>query len=180
MTSLPESSGSPLVVLGKIVSVHGIRGSVKVNSGTDPLDNILDYPEWILRRGAEQRTATVLEGRVQSRILVVALKGFNDRDQALALVDYEICVARDALPDLQQGEFYWHQLQGLQVVTVEGHLLGRIDHLLETGSNDVMLVKPCEGSLDQRERMLPYLPDMYVKSIDLQAGVMQVDWDPEF
>jgi 16S rRNA processing protein RimM len=180
MTSQPESSESPLVVLGKIVSVHGIRGSVKVYSETDPLYNVLNYPEWILRRGAEQRTVTVLEGRVQNRVLVVNLKGVGDRDQALALVDYEICVARDALPDLEQGEFYWHQLEGLQVVTVEGQLLGRIDHLLETGSNDVMVVKPCEGSLDQRERLLPYLPDMYVKSVDLQAGLMQVDWDPEF
>ena len=66
------------------------------------------------------------------------------------------------------------------MITVEGQLLGRIDHLLETGANDVIVVKPCEGSLDQRERLLPYLPDLYVKSIDLQAGVMQVDWDPEF
>jgi len=180
MTSLPESSGSPLVVLGEIVSVHGIRGAVKVNSGTDPLDNVLDYPKWILRRGAETRTVTVLEGRVQGRILVVTLEGVSDRDQALALVGYEICVARDALPDLEQGEFYWHQLEGLQVVTVEGQLLGRVDHLLETGSNDVLVVKPCDGSLDQRERLLPYLPDLYVKSIDLQAGMMQVDWDPEF
>lgn len=180
MSNLPESSGSPLVVLGKIVSVHGIRGSVKVYSDTDPLDNVLDYPEWILRKGNQTHAIKVLDGRVQGRVLVVNLEGVTDRDQALELVGNEICVVRDALPDLEAGEYYWHQLEGLQVVTVQGQLLGRLDHLLETGSNDVMVVKPCEGSLDQRERLLPYLPDLYVKSIDLQAGVMQVDWDPEF
>lgn len=180
MTSLPESATSPWVVLGKIVSVHGIRGSVKVYSETDPLDNILDYPQWVLRRGAETRTVKVLKGRVQGRVLVVDLEGVTDRDQAQALGDFEICVGRAALPPLEPGEYYWNQLEGLQVVTLEGQLLGCIDHLLETGSNDVMVVKPCAGSLDQRERLLPYLPDLYVKSVDLQSGVMQVDWDPEF
>jgi 16S rRNA processing protein RimM len=180
MSNLPELSGSPLVVLGKIVSVHGIRGSVKIKSDTDPLDNALDYPEWILRKDNQTRSIKVLDGRVQGRVLVVNLEGVADRDQALSMVGYEICVAGNALPDLDAGEYYWHQLEGLQVVTVQGELLGLIDHLLETGSNDVIVVKPCEGSLDQRERLLPYLPDLYVKSIDLQAGVMQVDWDPEF
>jgi 16S rRNA processing protein RimM len=169
-----------LVVLGKIVSVHGIRGSVKVYSDTDPLDNVLDYPEWILRKGEQARTIKFLDGRVQGRILVVNLEGVTDRDQALDMVGYEVCVVQDALPDLDVGEYYWHQLEGLQVVTVQGELLGRIDHLLETGSNDVMVVKPCDGSLDRRERLLPYLPDLYVKSIDLQSCVMRVDWDPEF
>lgn len=180
MTRQPEPAGSPLVVLGKIVSVHGIRGAVKVYSHTDPLDNVLDYPEWILRKGGMQQQASVVAGRVQGRILVVQLKGLDDRDKALELVDWEICVPQAELPALDDGEFYWHQLEGLQVVTLDGKLLGRIDHLLETGSNDVMVVKPCAGSLDQRERLLPYLPDLYVKHIDLTDGVMQVDWDPEF
>lgn len=180
MTAVPESAESPLVVLGKIVSVHGIRGAVKVYSHTDPLDNVLDYRTWTLRRGSELRTVSVTSGRLQGRVVVATLKGVSDRDQALEMVDFEICVPRSALPNLEEGEYYWHQLEGLQVITVDGQLLGRVDHLLETGSNDVMVVKPCDGSLDQRERLLPYLPGQYVLDIDLNAGVMQVDWDPEF
>lgn len=180
MTTQPELAESPLVVLGEIVSVHGIRGAVKVYSHTQPLDNVLNYPVWILRKGREQRQVSVTAGRVQGRVLVVQLKGLKDRDQALELKDWEICVPQSELPDLSEGEYYWHQLVGLQVVTVEGQLLGRIDHLLETGSNDVMVVKPCAGSIDQRERLLPYLPDMYIKHIDLTEALMQVDWDPEF
>lgn len=185
MTSMPgpaapEPSESPLVVLGKIVGVHGIRGAVKVYSHTDPLDKVLEYPEWILRRGSEVRTLSFTDARLQGRVLVVQLKGLNDRNQAQELVDFEVCVVQSALPNLDDGDYYWHQLEGLQVVTLEGQLLGRIDHLLETGSNDVMVIKPCEGSLDQRERLLPYLPGQYVKHVDLAAAVMQVDWDPEF
>lgn len=168
------------MVLGKIVSVHGVRGAVKVYSDTDPIDNILDYPDWILRRGNEIQRVSVVSARVQGRILVVQLKGLTDRDQALAMAGFEICVPQSELPELDSGEFYWYQLEGLQVVTLEGQLLGRIDHMLETGANDVMVVKPCTGSIDQRERLLPYLPDLYIKDIDLATGVMQVDWDAEF
>src|SRR5690554_6052135 len=180
MIRQPESAGTPLLILGKIVSVHGIRGAVKVYSHTQPLDNVLNYPVWTLRKGQQQRQVSVIAGRLQGRILVVQLKGLRDRDEALELVDWEICVPQSELPELSEDEYYWHQLEGLQVVTLEGQLLGRIDHLLETGSNDVLVVKPCAGSIDQRERLLPYLPDLYVKHIDLAESVMQVDWDPEF
>ncbi|WP_341708890.1 ribosome maturation factor RimM [Halopseudomonas sp.] len=180
MANTPEPAGAQRVVLGKIVSVHGVRGAVKVYSHTDPLDNVLDYAEWSLNRGAEQRTVSVLGGRVQGRVLVVNLKGIDDRNKAEELVNFEISIASDALPELEDGDFYWHQLEGLQVVNLEGQLLGKVDHLLETGSNDVMVVKPCEGSVDQRERLLPYLPGQFVVKVDLETKVMQVDWDAEF
>ena len=180
MANTPEPAGAHRVVLGKIVSVHGVRGAVKVYSHTDPLDNVLDYAEWSLNRGSEQRTVSVLGGRVQGRVLVVNLKGIDDRNKAEELVDFEISIASDALPELEDGDFYWHQLDGLQVVNQEGQLLGKADHLLETGSNDVMVVKPCAGSVDQRERLLPYLPGQFVIKVDLETQVMQVDWDAEF
>jgi 16S rRNA processing protein RimM len=180
MANTPEPAGAHRVVLGKIVSVHGVRGAVKVYSHTDPLDNVLDYAEWSLNRGSEQRTVSVLGGRVQGRVLVVNLKGVDDRNKAEDLVDFEISIASDALPELEDGDFYWHQLEGLQVINQEGQLLGKVDHLLETGSNDVMVVKPCAGSVDQRERLLPYLPGQFVIKVDLETQVMQVDWDAEF
>src|SRR5690554_8045910 len=116
----PESAQAPLLILGEIVSVHGIRGAVKVYSHTQPLDNVLNYPVWILRKGREQRQVSVTAGRVQGRVLVVQLKGLKDRDQALELKDWEICVPQSELPGLLEGEYYWHQLVGLQVVTLEG------------------------------------------------------------
>jgi len=66
------------------------------------------------------------------------------------------------------------------VINREGQWLGVVDHLLETGANDVMVVMPCAGSLDDRERLLPYLPDQYVLAVDLAKGEMQVDWDADF
>ncbi|MBN8897002.1 MAG: 16S rRNA processing protein RimM, partial [Rhodospirillales bacterium] len=88
-------------------------------------------------------------------------------------------VPRSELPVLDDGEFYWSQLEGLKVIDQNGQLFGILDHMLETGANDVMVVKPCAGSLDDRERLLPYT-DQCVQSVDLEAGEMRVDWDADF
>jgi 16S rRNA processing protein RimM len=178
MSDMPAPADD-LLVLGKIVSVHGIRGEVKVYSFTDPLDNLLDYRHWTLRRGAEVRQAKLARGRLQGNVLVAKIEGLDDREVARTYADFEICVPRSELPDLEDGEFYWHQLQGLTVIDQTGQLLGRVDHLFETGANDVLVVKPCDGSLDDRERLLPYI-DQCVLRIDLQAGEMHVDWDADF
>lgn len=168
-----------LIVLGKIYSVHGVRGEVKVYSFTDPIDNLLDYPRWTLRRAEESRQVDLLGGRLQGKTLVIKIKGLDDREEARCFAGFDICVPRSQLPALADGEFYWLQLQGLLVINLQGQVLGKIDHLLETGANDVMLVKPCSGSLDDRERLLPYT-DQCVQSVDLQAGEMRVDWDADF
>lgn len=178
MSATPAST-EELIVLGKITSVHGVRGEVKIYSFTDPIDNLLNYRHWTLRRGGEVRQVELVQGRLQGRLLVAKLKGLDDREEARAFADFEICVPRSLLPQLADGEYYWHQLEGLKVVNQDGQLLGKVDHLLETGANDVMVVKPCAGSLDDRERLLPYT-EQCVLAVDLDVGEMRVDWDADF
>lgn len=177
MNTMPAAE--EMIVLGKIVSVHGIRGEVKVYSFTDPLDNLLDYRRWTLKRGSEVRQAELVSGRVQGNVLVAKLKGLDDREVARTYADFEILVPRSELPELDDGEFYWSQLEGLKVIDTNGQLFGILDHMLETGANDVMVVKPCAGSLDDRERLLPYT-EQCVQSVDLAAGEIRVDWDADF
>lgn len=168
-----------LVVLGKIVSVHSVRGAVKVYSFTDPIDNILDYKKWILRYGAEQKVVKLLAGHLQGKVLVAELENLTDREEARKLADFEICVVKNELPTLANGEYYWYQLQGLKVINQQYQLLGIVDYLLETGANDVLVVKPCIDSIDDRERLLPYI-ESCVLAIDLNAKEITVDWDAEF
>lgn len=177
--SATPAAADELIVLGKIFSVHGVRGEVKVYSFTDPLDNVLDYPRWTLTRDGEVKQVEVASGRVQGKFLVVKLKGLDDRDVARTYAGFEIRVPESELPELEEDEFYWHQLEGLSVINQDGQLLGKVDHLLETGANDVMVVKPCTGSLDDRERLLPYT-EQCVQAIDLDVGEMRVDWDADF
>jgi len=175
-TSAPAED---LIVIGKIVSVHGVRGDVKVYSFTDPIDNLLNYRRWTLRRGAEVKQVELVKGRLQDKILVATLTGLSDREEARTYADFEICIPRSELPALTGDEYYWYQLQGLTVINQLGQLLGRVDHLLETGANDVLVVKPFDGSLDDRERLLPYT-DQCVMAVDLDAGEMRVEWDADF
>ena len=105
---------------------------------------------------------------------VVILEGIADRDAAEALPGVEVAVWRDGLPALAEGEFYWSDLVGLTVATTEGVDLGVVDRMMETGANDVLVVK------GERERLIPFLMDDVVRQVDLEAGHMEVDWDPEF
>ncbi|KXU38425.1 ribosome maturation factor RimM [Ventosimonas gracilis] len=168
-----------LIVVGKVLSAHGVRGELKVYSFTEPPANLLDYPNWILRDSRRHLEVTLSDSRQQGKNLLVFLDGIDDRDQAQQLAHLEICVRRSELPKLDDGEYYWHQLEGLKVIEQNGRLLGRIERMLSTGANDVMRVLPCEGSLDQRERLLPYT-DGCVRRVDLGAGEMQVEWDADF
>ena len=178
MNATPKNADD-LIVVGKIFSVHGVRGEVKVYSFTDPIENLLDYRNWTLRREGSVKQVELVSGRSNKKELVAKLKGLDDRDEARLLSGYEICISRSLLPNLTEDEYYWYQLQGLKVINQDEQLFGKIDHLLETGANDVMVVKPCAGSLDDRERLLPYTAQC-VLAVDLEAGVMRVEWDADF
>lgn len=167
-------------VVGRITSVFGVQGWLKVFSYTDPREGILKYRHWTLSLDGRRMSAELVQGRRQGPGIVVQLKGVSDRDQALTYCGAEVLVPIEQFPQLPDGEYYWHQLEGLRVETVAGECLGEVHHLIETGANDVLVVRATAASIDQRERLVPYLPDQVVRSIDLATGLMVVDWDPEF
>jgi 16S rRNA processing protein RimM len=167
-------------VLGKISTAFGIKGWVKVYSYTQPMTNILEYPVWHIRKDNRWQEFKVLQGKPQGKGLVASLQGITDRDLALSLHQCEVGVPEEALPELEEDEHYWFQLEGLKVVNTDGVWLGQVKELFESGGgNQVMVIKPCEGSVDQRERMLPYV-DQFVLEVDLDRAEIQVDWDPDF
>lgn len=164
-----------LIVLGRICGLYGVRGWLRLRSETEPPGNILNYRPWRLRYEHQWRCWNVEAGRPQGKGLVVKLQGCDDRAAAAKLLGTEIAVPRSQLADdLAPGEYYWADLEGLRVMTLNGVELGRLDHLFATGANDVMVVR------GERERLLPYLPEQVVKEVDLRHGVMRVEWDPEF
>lgn len=160
---------------GQISGVFGIKGWLKVFSYTEPRENILSYSPWVLQKNNQTREIKVLGGQRQGNTVVVELEGIADRDMALALMGSDILIRRQQLPEPGVGEYYWADLVGLQVVTSSGVNLGKVDHLLETGANDVLVVMD-----EKTERLIPFLQPQTVLNIDLQEGVIQVDWDPDF
>lgn len=180
---MAEAPANPLVI-GRIAAVYGVKGWVKLYSFTEPMENALQYRHCFLKRGGQWQAVEIDQGRPHGKGLVVHLAGVDDREQARALTGCELAVPVEELPALEEGEYYWHQLEGLAVVTgAPGGgdlLLGRVDHLMDTGANDVLVVRPCEGSIDRRERLIPYVPGQFVLEVDTDAGRIWVDWDPEF
>jgi 16S rRNA processing protein RimM len=166
--------------LGSINGTHGLKGWVKVFSYTDPLEAILDYSPWILRKEGCERKITVMGGQTSGKRLIVECEGCDTRDQAEELIGFEVHVNIDAMPVLEDGEFYWFQLEGLVVKNSRGEALGKIAHMLETGSNDVMVIEPTNDSIDQQKRLIPYLEGDVVKQVDQEIGVVVVDWDSDY
>lgn len=168
-------SDAEMIAVGRISGLYGVRGWVKVFSYTEPRENILEYSPWYLRRDGRWEACRLAGGRRQGKGVTVHLSGVDDRDAAATLVGTEIAVHRQQLPAIPNGEYYWNDLIGLEVVTLEGVRLGRVDHLLETGANDVLVVRDAV-----RERLIPYVRDAVVRSVDLAGGSIEVDWDPDW
>lgn len=164
------------VLVGRIVGLYGVQGWLKVESWTEPRTQIFAYQPWLLSTAPGQESEVEgVRGRPQGKGLIAKLPEVDDRDGAAALVGHDIYVARELLPPPAKDEYYWVDLEGLEVVTTEGVALGRVSHLFATGANDVVVVRDGE-----RERLVPFVQGVYVRSVDLSGGRMVVDWDPEF
>ncbi|MGX2041580.1 ribosome maturation factor RimM [Methylocaldum sp. MU1018] len=162
------------IIVGEVAGAFGVRGWVKIRSYTDPADNILSYSPWLIGDGESQREFKVLGGRRQGNSVVARLDGVDTRDQALQLNASRISVDRDRFEPPRPGEYYWADLIGIEVRTTRGVSLGTVVGMMETGANDVMEVR------GERDRLIPFVMGQFVKDVDLNAGVLIVEWDPDF
>ena len=163
-----------LIVVGRILGLYGVGGWVRVFSETDPREGIVGYTPWLLGRRGRWEAREVESGRRLGKGVVAKLVGCDDRDSAALLLGAEVAVRRGQLPSPAPDEYYWADLEGLEVRTVEGLSLGRIDRIFATASNDVLVV------MGERERLIPFIRGQVVRRVDLAAGVVEVDWDPGF
>ncbi|WP_036306327.1 ribosome maturation factor RimM [Methyloglobulus morosus] len=163
-----------LIQVGKISGVFGVKGWVKVFSYTEPRDNILNYKKWLLKKGDQTLLVKPIDGQIQGKGVIAQIDGITDRDEAVALMGWDVHIRHEDLPAPEEGEYYWTDLIGLDVENLEGFQLGKVDSLIETGANDVLVVK------GERELAVPFLQGQTVKSIDLATGKMIVDWDADF
>ncbi len=171
------------LVIGQIAGVYGVKGWLKVKSFTQPADNILDYLPWKMETPSGLSTVEIDAHVRRAQGLIIHIEGIDDRDSASRLARKMLYASTDDLPALDDNDYYWHQLQGLRVISTYGGnnvVLGRIANLMETGANDVLVVRGDADSIDAGERLIPYVPDQFVQRVDLTAGEMWVDWDPDF
>ncbi|TNH06983.1 ribosome maturation factor RimM [Testudinibacter sp. TR-2022] len=167
-------------IVGKLGSTYGIRGWLRIYSSTEQAESIFDYQPWYLNIKGKWQATELESWRYHSNDLIVKLKNIDDRDIAQTLTNIEIGVNAENFPALEEG-YYWHDLIGCQVVNLQGYQLGSVSDMMETGSNDVLVVKAnLNDAFGQQERLIPYLEETVVKRVDLATKTIEVDWDAGF
>lgn len=179
-----------LVLVGRVTSVFGIKGWVNVYSYTNPTENILDYSKWLLSSsdgdGQNKRqsfpnitsckSVVVSEGQRHGKRIIAQLEHCESREIAGKYVQHDIFIERTELPGLED-EVYWIDLEGLEVINLQGVVLGQVVKMIETGANDVMVV--CPNKLDEpdaSEILIPYVEEHYIIDVNLEQGRVEVDW----
>jgi 16S rRNA processing protein RimM len=159
--------------MGRIVAPFGVKGWVKLKVFTERPDSLLNYPTWWLASANGWQKFEVAEAEFHAKGLVVRLAGVSDRTGAESLSGVEVGVPREAFPEPEADEFYWSDLIGLDVVNRQDEALGKIEGFLETGANDVLVVR------SDRERLIPYVAPTIV-AVDLQSRRVVVDWGVDY
>lgn len=162
------------IIVGKLGKTHGIHGWLNLYSNTEPTDNILTYRPLYWRTTSGWQQVDVDEIKPHGKKFLIHITGIDTPEEAKKHTDKEIAILRQQLPNLKQDEFYWTDLEGLTVINQNNIELGIIDHLLETHSNDVMVI------IGKKRHLIPFIRNQVVIDIDLNAKIMHVNWDEDF
>ena len=162
-----------LICVGHVLGAQGIKGWVRVFSKTSPRENVVNYGPWLVEQGDELR-AMAVTGRLQGKNVIAKLEGVDDRTRAEELIGCRLFIEARQLPRLETGEFYWSDLIGLEVETLQAEPLGVVASMMETGADDVMVLS------GDRERLIPFVMDDIVREVDLGNRRLVVDWSPEY
>ncbi|MEM7304190.1 MAG: ribosome maturation factor RimM [Pseudomonadota bacterium] len=165
--------------MGHISGLFGVKGWLKIFSYTRPRLQIVDYKLWYLVSDAENmafKQVALLDGRAHKEGVIAKLADIDDRDTAAALLGMEIWVDENELSSLNEGEYYWYQLVGLQVINTDNFAFGTVTELLETGANDVLVVHDDKSN----EYLIPYIKGRVIKSVDLDKKNIVVDWEKDY
>ena len=168
------------VPVGRVTGLHGVAGWVVVHSYTRLRRNIIEYSPWRLARdedspGSREESPPLESAHSRGNRVLAKFTGFDDRAAAAGLLRREIVVAEARFAPLPEGEYYWFQLVGLEVVNAEGRVLGVVRRLLETGANDVLVVEGAGGS-----HLIPYVSRDYVRAVNLEQARIEVAWEAEW
>lgn len=166
-----------IVIVGQLGRPHGVKGLLRMQVFGSETVNLLQSATWLLKKkNNDWHPIKALSVTPKPGYLLVKLEGVEDRDAAQSLTNKDVAVYASELPHLNEGEYYWNELIGLTVINKAGIHLGQIIDLMETGANDVLVLKDEKGV----ERLIPYLPGDYVLTVDLKNKQMTVDWDENF
>lgn len=169
---MPEKN---LFIIGEVVGVHGLRGKLKIRSFAESIETYQPGIHVKLEPSTDGNEAwyEILESSPRKKGLLLSLKGVEDIDQAECLKGKEILINRNDLPKLEENTYLWQDLIGLDVFDNKRGKLGKIDSIIETGANDVFVVKPHKG-VTKDEVLVPAIKSV-IKAVNVEGGTMEID-----
>ena len=162
--------------MGRVAAPYGVKGWIKVQVFSDAVDALLDHPTWWLGRGKDWTAFSVAEGKVHGATVVARLDGVDVREAAARLKGCEVVVPRERLPAAGAGEYYWADLEGMEVVNREGRSLGRVESLFSNGAQSILVVPTDAGG---GELLIPFVA-AFVDGVDAASRCIRVDWQPDW
>ncbi len=163
--------------MARIAAPFGIKGWIKLQTYTEFADSLEEFPRWFLQSGRDWTEVEVEEFSVNAKGVIAKLKGCDTRNDAELLSKRDVAIPRDWLAETDDGEYLWIDLIGAEVVNTVGDKLGRVETLMETGANDVLVVKSEEAEGGQR--LIPFVGEVIVK-VDREAKVLTVNWGKDY
>lgn len=176
------SRNDQIVVVGRFGAPFGIKGWIKVSSFTDPPENILTYKPWMIQREGAHTELAINQHKPGKMGFIVQVNEIDDRDQVRQFTGSEIIVPASSLPEPAPNEYYWSDLIGMEVITLEDFVLGKVTTLIDTGSNSVLVIRRVsQKNKKTSEHLVPWLPAQgVIKGVSLAERQITVDWDPNF
>jgi 16S rRNA processing protein RimM len=173
-----------LTQVGYVSGAYGVTGSIRVTPFSSDADALLNVKTWWLDKPG-LRAVTVRTAKLHGGDVVAQLVGVVGRDASEALKGAAVTIPRSQFPELSADEFYWSDLIGLDVVNLQGEALGRVTDMMDNGAQSILRIQPVAGVVDAaadakaEERLIPYV-DQFVKTVDLAAKKITVDWGLDY
>ncbi|VFP86545.1 Ribosome maturation factor RimM [Candidatus Erwinia haradaeae] len=167
--------------IGMMGPPYGVYGWLKVSSYTEVVTSMIHYQPWFIQRGGQWHLLELEKWKKYKNQLIIKVKGIENRNNVTErLTNYELIIDSESLPVLQDGDFYWKDLVGCQVINTERHALGKVVQIIETGANDVLIVHAnLQDNRHTRERLIPFIERIVIKDVNLMTRIISVDWSTE-
>jgi len=173
-----------LVQVGYVSGAFGIVGGLRVTPFSVDADALLKVKTWWLDKPA-LRSVSVRTAKMHGGDVVATLVGMRDRNDAEALKGAAVQVSRSEFPKLEEDEYYWSDLIGLDVVNLEGEALGKVTDMMHNGAQSILRIAPAAsedaGAPDAKvsERLVPFV-EHFVKKVDLGSKLITLDWGLDY
>ena len=165
------------ILLGKLGKPHGVKGFLYIHYYGKDANKLPDYEGLFLEDGQAVKVEKLL---LQKDRVILKFHETNSRNDSEKLRDKELFILEDSLPVLEKNQAYYFELEGLSVRNLDNVDLGKIKEILETNANDVLVIEPTESSVDEKERLVPYIKENVVKEINKKDRIILIDWPEDY